>query len=576
MSAERTVELALSQLVQLTLAIVVASALTWLFCRRGPHLAYAIWVLVLAKSLTPPIWSSPLGVFSWAASRQAVAVAPVHVVDTLAPASLNLATPSLHLTPLTIAWDWSELALAIWIAGGVVLLVGVGIRSWRFRRRIDRCSVAPPAELKESIDSLCPTLGLNRRLSLRLCAEPVGPAVFGVLRPVVIMPVSLLQENSSEQLRTIVAHEIIHVRRRDSLIACAQLLSQAVWWFNPLVWWMNRQINQTREICCDAEVVATLPCPAAEYAQTLIDVLRQHRSLRLSSAAMGIQPVTQERIERIMENATQTNGRMLRRYWAMTALVALLLLPGAGILSASEPPAADAVGTIVEVTHFVRVVVDADVVRLQGQRVKLEELPAALGAVPDRSHTVLEIAYASDDVTMGEYMKVFSAIANDSTRGLLGFKYLSQIGKQSADSKGSDDERVFAALTPAPISDLTHVLPFQVGHTEFNDKGDGLTITEIRSDRDKFEVGGTYQVRGTFHLSSRDHVRLALWVSATRPGEGRGFGAPGQFMAINKGDGTFTLTDRFPVVGYPHINLDTDDGGAGTMYFGSGDWLLSR
>lgn len=49
---------------QLTLLIIVVAAAAAL-ARRRPHLAYLLWMLVVVKALTPPLWSSPAGLFSW-------------------------------------------------------------------------------------------------------------------------------------------------------------------------------------------------------------------------------------------------------------------------------------------------------------------------------------------------------------------------------------------------------------------------------------------------------------------------------------------------------------------------------
>ena len=58
--------LAWSQLWQVTALVVIVAGLTRFACRRRPHLAYLLWLLVVVKCLTPPLWSSPTGVFSWA------------------------------------------------------------------------------------------------------------------------------------------------------------------------------------------------------------------------------------------------------------------------------------------------------------------------------------------------------------------------------------------------------------------------------------------------------------------------------------------------------------------------------
>ena len=66
-----------------------------------------------------------------------------------------------------------------------------------------------------------------------------------------------------------------------------QLLSQAIWWFHPLVWWMNRQITHTREMCCDAQAIVNLRCSPAQYAQTLIDILPPAADVRAASTGRG-------------------------------------------------------------------------------------------------------------------------------------------------------------------------------------------------------------------------------------------------------------------------------------------------
>ena len=61
--------LAWLQFLQVTALIAVVGLLAGLVCRRRPHLAYVLWILVLLKCLTPPLWSSPAGIFSWAQAR---------------------------------------------------------------------------------------------------------------------------------------------------------------------------------------------------------------------------------------------------------------------------------------------------------------------------------------------------------------------------------------------------------------------------------------------------------------------------------------------------------------------------
>jgi hypothetical protein len=192
------------------------------------------------------------------------------------------------------------------------------------------------------------------------------------------------------------------------------------------------------------------------------------------------------------------------------------------------------------------------------------------------------LAYASDDVTMG----AFSSVENRAEQlvSQLGFEYLSLVGQHSANTKGSSDEmiptsasvggafRVLSALTPAPDSQLTHVLQIQLGKTSVH-PGDSLVITEVRGTSDKFEVDGTYQVKGTYTLTSHDTATLALSVTAKDPKNGWGNWGGKQTITIKKGSGTFTLTERMGCEGYPHVSFYGDGGDFGGVYFGTGSWI---
>jgi hypothetical protein len=61
--ADQLFRLAWMQFGQVTALILAVGLLTRLGCRQRPHLAYVLWMVVIAKCLTPPLWSSPLGVF---------------------------------------------------------------------------------------------------------------------------------------------------------------------------------------------------------------------------------------------------------------------------------------------------------------------------------------------------------------------------------------------------------------------------------------------------------------------------------------------------------------------------------
>lgn len=702
-------------------------------CRRRPHVVYVLWALVLVKSLTPPIWSSPTGVFSWVGMHRAeVAAAPLGQdagAQWVAPgaavttshgdvaARVGAALMPADL-PQGISWHWWQVLVGIWAAGAGVTALIVGRHFRVLRGRIERSSVRPPREIANIVRELRQTLGLRRDVRLVVCGGGIGPAVFGIVRPVLVIPAAIVRDKTLAEIRTVLAHEMIHVRRGDSLAAGVQLLSQVIWWFHPLAWWMNRQMSRVRELCCDAEVLTTLRCSPADYAQMLINVLWvRWRSERAAlapwpmaplSIALGIHPVqiTQQRLEQIMTGARWGGWRSNVRHWLLVGLCALAVLPGAGIMLGMDAPEAtaapqsssgptsegvsnwsgwprlspfeavrwqgqvpqvqvngnwyellaindvprdqilvcsftmgptlwqkhfeedlvqvmsymghapgatvtlkvmdlktNAVETLQNVSmtgqnrqalftaraagamlHFVRIVVSGGAITYEGKPIDLAQLPAKLEEVPDAEHTVVEIAVASDDVTTGQFDKVQAAAAREVSR--LRFKYLSYIGKQDASSTGSPDQlklspdpafvappgAMLPALVPVPDSELTHIVPIEIGKTSFA-LGDEIAISEVRGTSSRIQVDGTYQVTGTYTLGSRDKATLALSVSSKNPQNAFGAWSKLQQITVTKGTGTFTLTERMAVEGFPHISFYDDRSALGGMYFGTGDWV---
>lgn len=342
MNAQHVFDLAVRQFAQLSIAIVIVGLLTRFVCRRRPELVYVLWMLVLLKSLTPPIWNSPIGIFSWAVSHH-IALAPTsddhtRIAAAIAPMPVHLSSPTLVAGSVPLDRQTWRIALEIWSVGCAGMVLVVVIRRRMLTRRIARLSVPPQPGLAEALEHACRSLRIERRPTLRVCRAAIGPAVMGTLRPTLVIPESIAARNSPAQLRMILMHELLHLRRRDPMVADVQLLSQAIWWFHPLVWWMNRQMTHAREMCCDAQAIVNLRCSPADYAQTLIDILRQRRTFEPLPLAVGIRSagLTARRLNHIISTSQNSPRQISWRIWIALVACGLSLLPGAGSISRGD------------------------------------------------------------------------------------------------------------------------------------------------------------------------------------------------------------------------------------------------
>lgn len=366
--------LAWSQAWQVTLLIVAVALLVRLAGRNRPHLAHAMWLVVLAKCLTPPLWSSPSGIFCWLQGERSQAVAASDATSSshlsfdrgdtrsqrtpnltvrVQPSRDKLLRPTAEkcdqplartLRPVAAAHrpPLAVLLASIWLAGAVsIAAIAVG-RCLICLRRVNHSRCQSDPALESLLQQLAQRLKLRRRVRLAVAECQVGPAVVGLFRPTILLPSAIVRGKPAVDLEPILAHELLHVRRGDLWIGALQTVAQAVWWFHPLVWLANRMASREAERCCDEEVVGELGCPPARYARSLLTVLELKQTLKPVPAFPGVRPVevTSRRLERIMQLGQGSLKRTPWWCWASMLLLAAVTLPGAALVLTAhgEPP----------------------------------------------------------------------------------------------------------------------------------------------------------------------------------------------------------------------------------------------
>ena len=156
-----------------------------------------------------------------------------------------------------------------------------------------------------------------------MVAESVEPGIFGIMRPVLVLPRGIAEQLSAEQLDAIMAHELSHMRRRDNLTAALHMLVEAVFWFHPLVWWLETRLVEERERACDEAVLESRRQPVA-YAEAILNVCKFYVGVPLScvSGVMGSHLKT--RIARILSG--QAARKLDLRRKALLSLTGVLTL----------------------------------------------------------------------------------------------------------------------------------------------------------------------------------------------------------------------------------------------------------
>ncbi len=162
-----------------------------------------------------------------------------------------LSKPALHWLN---RWNLLSWAVAFWFTGvccAALRLLGGWLRIQLWKQQSGPAHLTAPW-LEETFRRLAQRIGAPSKARLLLSRRSLGPLALGVIRPVVILPFSLLTSLPKEHLEAILLHELAHLRRHDYLVNLLQSAVEVILFYHPAIWWIGRELRQIREECCDA------------------------------------------------------------------------------------------------------------------------------------------------------------------------------------------------------------------------------------------------------------------------------------------------------------------------------------
>ena len=165
--------------------------------------------------------------------------------------------------------DPARLVLGLWLLGACAVLAWNGVTHFRFLSYLRRWSA--PVTDQDAIaafNRLGDQLGLDRRPRLLVCQGLKVPMLAGILRPAILLP----QGNvSGEELGFSLLHELTHYRRGDIWLKLLAMWVNALYWFNPLAWYMLRLVERDTELACDEDALSRLSrSDYSAYGQTIL------------------------------------------------------------------------------------------------------------------------------------------------------------------------------------------------------------------------------------------------------------------------------------------------------------------
>ena len=323
-------------IVTLLTCSIAMSALALFYMAITPLLAkrysaksrYYAWLVAVVGLIIPfrPHFNNPL----IKVTVPSKATLPIVQIGNGAPLTMPAPVENTAFLPTIQSFSWWQIAVVVWIVGMVTFLAYHVIKHYCFMKMIRRWSDSVTDGQPFSIlQSLQIEMGVTKQISLYLCPCVGSPMMIGFIKPCILLPHTNLDK---DELRFILKHELVHLKRKDLCYKVLVLIAAAIHWFNPIIYLMAKAIDILCEISCDIETVQNTSIGMRQhYSETIIGVVKYQSKIKtaLSTNFYGGKKEMKKRIFSIMDMGKKKTGLVI-------VCAALILTIGTGFAFATN------------------------------------------------------------------------------------------------------------------------------------------------------------------------------------------------------------------------------------------------
>ena len=295
---------------------------------------YCLWLLLLIRMATPWLPESKISIFNWVPRS----IQHGGIIESISQPRdsrdigfyMRAGIPEQQETEAEAAIvKFAKILPLLWLAGGVALAVYVGACNLRLWWLVTRERPLTDQKILDVLEDCKAEMGIRNILGIVTTDKVSSAALFGFVRPRLLLPAGMVETLSRQELRYVFMHELGHLRRRDIYVGWLMSLLQVLHWFNPLVWLAFYRMQSDRELACDALVLSYASSgESKEYGRTIVSLLeRFSRPQRLPSMAGILENKSQlkRRIKMIAQFKRTSNKRWAGAILLLAALACVVL-----------------------------------------------------------------------------------------------------------------------------------------------------------------------------------------------------------------------------------------------------------
>ena len=173
------------------------------------------------------------------------------------------------------AFNFKTAIAAMWFAGFIIFELYAVFINLKFHAKVKKSTPIKDPIIKGTLNNCINELNIHGSISLMLMDDIDTPSLFGVMKPVLLMPPNILSKINTSEMKHIFLHELSHLKRNDNLISFIIVLLKGMHWFNPIIWYAFYKIHEDSEVACDAKALSYMnEEERIQYGYTIIHLLK--------------------------------------------------------------------------------------------------------------------------------------------------------------------------------------------------------------------------------------------------------------------------------------------------------------
>ncbi|MGL5353951.1 MAG: M56 family metallopeptidase, partial [Clostridium sp.] len=201
-----------------------------------------------------------------------------------------------------------EVAFYIWIIG-ILALIGYTLLNYiKFKRNTLKNSEDKilRQEINAILNQSLGRLSIKRNIEIIISKNINSPTFYGIINPKIVLPLKVVENSSSEELKYILLHELCHYKRKDIIVAWVITLVKIIYWFNPIILISLNIMRKDCETSCDEMVLNYLEKNEnLKYGNTILNVIQyvnEEKYIAGTTSMVNNKKDLKERITNIAKN----------------------------------------------------------------------------------------------------------------------------------------------------------------------------------------------------------------------------------------------------------------------------------